>query len=62
VNEKIAIYQQADILLWVFNPRYQHVYVYAPGQAMRTLTVDDALDGGEVLPDFKLPIKNIFEK
>jgi Uma2 family endonuclease len=62
VNEKIAIYQQAGILLWVFNPRYRHVYVYAPGQAMRTLAVDDLLDGGDVLPGFKLPVKDIFDK
>lgn len=62
VNEKIAIYQRAGILLWVFNPRYRHVYVYAPGQAMRTLTVDDVLDGGEVLPGFKLSVKELFGK
>jgi Uma2 family endonuclease len=62
INEKIAIYQQAGILLWVFNPRYQHVYVYAPGQPMRTLTADDVLEGGEVLPGFELSVRDIFDK
>jgi len=60
VNEKIAIYIQAGILLWIVNPRHKHIYVYAPGKPMQTLTLDDSLDGDDVLPGFKLPLKAVF--
>lgn len=61
VNEKIAIYLQAGILLWVVNPRHKHIYVYAPGKPMQTLTLEESLDGDGVLPGFNLSLKAIFE-
>jgi hypothetical protein len=35
------------------------VEVYRPGQESLVLTVEDTLDGGDVLPGFKLPLTRI---
>jgi Uma2 family endonuclease len=38
----------------------KRVEVYAPGHPVRKLGVEDTLDGGTVLPGFRLAIKEIF--
>ncbi len=35
------------------------IEVYKPGKDVLILTANDTLDGGDVLPGFKLPLKNI---
>ncbi|MEO8606355.1 MAG: Uma2 family endonuclease [Chloroflexota bacterium] len=35
------------------------VEVYQPGQGIQVLSADDTLDGGDVLPGFKLPLNRI---
>lgn len=57
---KIANYLAAGTWVWVFNPSEQKVEVYVPGQPVRILGLHDGLDGGEVLPGFRLPVKDIF--
>ena len=42
-------------------PATRSVLVHRPGQPPVTLTGDDALDGGEVLPGFSLPLGEIFD-
>jgi len=54
------IYIAAGILYWEMYPTAQSVDVYAPGQPMRTVNIDGVLDGGGVLPDFTLPLKDLF--
>jgi hypothetical protein len=34
--------------------------VYAAGQPMRTLGIDDTADVGDLIPGFTLPLKAIF--
>jgi hypothetical protein len=36
--------------------------VYAPGQPKRTININDILDGGDVLPGFSMPLKEIFSR
>jgi Uma2 family endonuclease len=57
---KVANYLAAGTLLWYFYPEAQKVYVYEPGQPARILTINDTLDGGKVLPGFKVALKDIF--
>ncbi len=40
--------------------RARSVTVYVPGQAPRTLREGDTLDGGDVIPGFRLPVAGIF--
>jgi Uma2 family endonuclease len=47
-------------LVWMVDPETRTVEVYtAPDQSV-VLTVDQTLDGGDVLPGFQLPIRDIF--
>ncbi len=57
---KIGNYLAAGTLLWVVRPEEQTVYIYAPGQPVRILTLEDELDGGDVLPGFRLAVRAIF--
>jgi hypothetical protein len=43
----------------VYPPR-QQVYVHRPGQPVDVLHADGVLDGGEVLPGFRLPLAEIW--
>ena len=61
LRTKIASYLAAGTLLWVIYPETKEVEVYAPGQSMHLFGIDDLLDGGDVLPGFKLPVKDIFQ-
>ena len=47
-------------LVWVLRPDDRAAVVFAPGSAPRELTIDDELDGGEVLPGFRLPLTEVF--
>jgi Uma2 family endonuclease len=63
IDAKILKYLQAEIgLLWMVFPERKEVDVYAKGQFIRTATLDDTLDGGDVLPGFALLVKKIFPK
>jgi hypothetical protein len=35
--------------------------VYAPGKGLQSLGIDDMLDVGDILPGFKLPVREIFQ-
>jgi Uma2 family endonuclease len=60
IRKKRLIYSDAGILLWEVYPQLQRVDVYAPGQAVSSFGINDVLDGGAVLPAFRLPVKDIF--
>lgn len=61
IRKKRQIYIQANILYWELYPEVRSIDVYAPGQPMKTMGMNDILDGGEVLPDFRLAMKDLFE-
>ena len=60
IRAKRDIYIEAGILRWETYEPLQKVDVYAPGQPMRTVGIDGVLDGGDVLPGFTLPVKDLF--
>lgn len=47
-------------MVWLVFPEDQTIEVYLPDEDVKTLTVEDTLEGGEVLPGFTLPIHDIF--
>ncbi len=59
---KVQEYFQAGVrLVWVVYPTQALVHVYESFTGpIRVLTRQDDLDGGAVLPGFRLPLKEIF--
>jgi Uma2 family endonuclease len=47
-------------LVWLVFPRTRTVRVVTPDGIARTLTHDDRLDGGEILPGFSLKLSTLF--
>lgn len=61
VRAKVAMYHEAGVpLVWLVDPRAQTVTVLALGQEPVTLTEADTLDGGNVLPDLRIKVAEIF--
>ena len=48
--------------VWVVDPGPQTVTVHRPGCPPKTLSRSDTLDGGSILPRFRLPVHEIFEE
>lgn len=61
IREKREIYQLAGILLWELYGELERIDVYPPGKPMQTYGINDTLDGGDVLPGFTLPAKELLE-
>lgn len=60
---RVQEYFQAGVqLVWVIYPIAEQVYVYEALTHVRILTRADELDGGTVLPGFRLPLANLFEE
>jgi Uma2 family endonuclease len=60
--QKVLEYFQAGVrLVWVVYPEQRQIYSYESPTQIRVLTVDDTLDGGEVLPGFQLPLNKLFD-
>lgn len=60
---KAKIYLNAGVrLLWIIWPGNRTVDVWRPGsdQPIATLTISDALDGLDVVPDFTYPLADLF--
>src|SRR5260370_20786109 len=61
VEAKLRDYFGAGVLLvWVIHPVDRRVYVYESLTQVRILTEADAIDGGNVLPGFRLPLADLF--
>ncbi len=61
LRRKITNYLAAGTIVWVVFPFSQMIEVHAPGQPMRICGLADTLDGGDILPGFQLPARDIFE-
>jgi Uma2 family endonuclease len=60
LRAKLLNYIAAGVLVWIVYPESREVEIYAPGEPMKTIGIDDTLDGGDVLPGFTLAVKEIF--
>jgi Uma2 family endonuclease len=63
VARKIDEYFEAGVLLvWVLYPSAYKVYVYDSPTTVRILQIGDELDGGAVLPGFRIPLSKLFDR
>lgn len=61
VEDKVFDWLEAGTLMViVVNPRKRAVTVYRSLTDITVLTEKDSLDGGEVLPGWKMPVKDVF--
>jgi Uma2 family endonuclease len=61
-HEKIHEYFKAGVTrVWVVYPRQQEVYVYASPTQIQVLQLGQKLDGGNLIPGFRLPLAALFE-
>jgi Uma2 family endonuclease len=63
MERKLGEYFQAGVrLAWLIQPKTQTAEVYTSPTKKRTIDVDQALEGGKVLPGFRLPLKDLFAR
>ena len=61
IEEKLQDYFSAGVqLVWVIYPVIRRVYVYESLTQVHILTATDALEGGDGLPGFRLPLADLF--
>ena len=62
VQGKIHEYFDAGVSkVWVVYPEQKNIYIYASPTKIQVLQLGDELDGGDLLPGFKLPLSALFE-
>ena len=57
---KVNVYLRAGVRVWLIDPEDRTVTVFAPAGLPTVLHADDTLDGGDVLPGFRLPLRALF--
>src|SRR5215212_11188504 len=61
VAEKVAMWlEYGTRLVLVVNPRRRVVTVHRPGQPVRELAESDTVDGEDVVPGWRLPVRELF--
>ena len=61
-REKAKVYlKNGTRLVWLVYPGKKLIEVYRPNQDSELLTIEDILEGGEVLEGFTLPIREVFD-
>jgi hypothetical protein len=60
LNAKVMEHLSGGALVWVLYPRTREVHVFAADGSVRVLRGGDALDGGDVLPGFRLPLAKLW--
>ncbi len=62
VHRKIHDYFKAGVArVWVVYPEQAEVYIYSTPQQVQVVGVGQELDGGDLLPGFRLPVAVLFE-
>jgi Uma2 family endonuclease len=62
MNEKIEQYFAAGVrLVWLFFPKTRKIHVYNAANKITVLGEEDFLDGGDVLPGFRVSVHEIFK-
>jgi Uma2 family endonuclease len=63
VDEKIEKYRRFRVpLIWILWPRRKAVTVYPIGKPPMELAEEDELDGGDVLPGFRVKVADLFRR
>lgn len=58
---KIANYLAAGTRVWLFKPLEQQAFIFIPGQPVKRFGIDGVLEDSDLLPGFKLVVKDIFD-
>jgi Uma2 family endonuclease len=64
LQEKVIQYLNSGVrIVWIIYPVTQTIDIYRPrtGTLPQSVGINDTLDGEDVLPSFKLPVKELFE-
>ena len=62
VQQRVEEYLSARVpLVWVVDPKLQRVTVYRSLRDVKVLTPSQQLDGGQVIPGFRVKVANIFK-
>lgn len=62
IDAKLSDYFEAGVeLVWVIYPDSRRIYVYRSPTNVAGLRETDELDGGDVLPGFRVRIRDLFE-
>lgn len=63
VDEKVDLYLSDGVrLIWLVDPQRRKVTIYTPDAENPVVLKGDAtLDGGDVLPGFRLPLRELFQ-
>jgi Uma2 family endonuclease len=59
-RDKVINYMLAGTVVWLVDPQKKTISIYVSGQKPQTLGVEDEIDGGDVLPGFRLKVAEIF--
>jgi Uma2 family endonuclease len=61
-RRKLQMYVDAGTpMVWIVDPRRRHVVVHELDAGPRVLGPDDTLDGGDVLPGFRVLVGSLFQ-
>lgn len=61
VTRKVIEYLDGGVrIVWLVEPADKVVTVFTSDRKSSTLTIEDELDGGDVLPGFRLPLADVF--
>ncbi len=61
IDEKIALYFAAGArMVWIVSPKRRTVAVYRSPIELQIVGEDETLDGGDVLPNFRLELSKLF--
>ncbi|MDQ3693599.1 MAG: Uma2 family endonuclease [Chloroflexota bacterium] len=60
---KVAAWLEAGAaVVWLVDPAAETVTVFGPEASPRGLTIEQTLDGGDILPGFTFPVRDIFAR
>jgi Uma2 family endonuclease len=61
VNEKVVDWLEGGVrLVIVIDPRKQNAFIHRSRKEITEITIDGTLDGGDVVPGWQLPMRDLF--
>jgi Uma2 family endonuclease len=62
VQEKVLQYLEAGTrTIWVVQPRTRTIEVWKPGADVRVIREEETLEGGDLLPGWRVEVKSLFD-
>lgn len=62
LDEMVKVYLRVGVpMVWLVDPTDRTVTIYRPNHEISWVNATQALDGGDVLPGFRVPVQRFFE-